>query len=109
MFTRCGVPQCRPQPTLRSTETEPMPGIPAPRHRSWDRSCRPLFQQWLRLNNPAAERARTLLAEKGFTEAQVAEWGVGYAPPTGTALTNALPTAPADVLTLTGPTATTHT
>ena len=68
-----------------------------------------MFQQWLRLNNPAAERARTLLAEKGFTEAQVAEWGVGYAPPTGTALSNALPTAPADVLALTGPIVTTHT
>ena len=67
-----------------------------------------MFRQWLRLNNPAAERARTLLAEKGFTEAQVAQWGVGYAPPTGTALTHALPAAPGDVLALTGPILTTH-
>lgn len=50
----------------------------------------PRLQQWLLADDPAARTARDFLRQRGFTGAHAEQWGIGYNPPTGRALSDAL-------------------
>lgn len=62
-----------------------------------------LYGRWLLADDQSAAAARQWLSQRRFGRAEAEQWGIGFAPPTGSALARAVGDVDRDVANLTGP------